>query len=119
MDSKELHSAIKELNKEEILRKNKLLADLKSFEKYFDPVYHVKNSLPPTMPVGFRLNGLLDETIIDATHVINNKIQEQSQGSILLKSGTTMITKVVSKSVLSNKTKIKAISLAIIKNLLK
>ena len=119
MDSNELKFAIKELSKDEIHKKKLLVENLKSFEKYFDPVYHVNNILPPELPITFKLNDLLDNTIIDATHVINKRIKQQSEGSLLLKSGGSMVTKLVSKSVLTNKTKIKAIGLAIIKNILK
>ena len=119
MDANELRLAIKELDKKQIQKKSILIENLRSFEKYFDPVYHVNNALPPKLPVSLKINGLLDETILDATHLLNSKIREQVDGSLLLKSGGAMVIKAVSKSVLSNKTKIKAISLAIIKNILK
>lgn len=119
MDSNELKLAIKELDKKHIHKKALLIENLNSFTKYIDPVYHVKNALPPKLPIGFKINDLLDETIVDATEIINKKIRDQSDGSILLKSGGSMVTKIVSKAVFSNRTKIKAVSLAIIKNLLK
>ena len=119
MDTNELKHAIKELDKKEIHKKLILIENLKSFEKYLDPVYHVKNALPPKLPVGLKINHLLDETILDVTHVINKSIKEQAEGSILLKTGGSVVSKIVNKKMLSNKTKIKAISLAIIKNILK
>ena len=119
MDSNELKLAIKELDKKHLHKRAILIENLNSFKKYLDPVYHVNNALPPKQPITVKINDLLDETILDATEIINKKIKEQSEGSILLKSGGSMATKIVSKTLHSNKTKIKAISLAIIKNILK
>ena len=119
MDSTELKLAIKELDKKHLNKKLKLIENLKSFKKYLDPVYHVNNALPVELPVTYKINELLDNTIFDATQVIKNKITEQSKGSFLLKSGGSMVSKMVDKTLLSNKTNIKAISLAIIKNILK
>ena len=119
MDTNELKHAIKELDKKQMHKKLILIENLKIFEQYLDPVYHVKNALPSKLPVGLKINHLLDETILDVTQIIDRSIKKQAAGSILLKSGGSMVSKIVNEKVLSNKTKIKAISLAIIKNILK
>ena len=118
MDTTELQILIKELNKKSIQKERLLKENIKSFNKYLDPVYHINNVLPDEVPITFKLNNLLDETISDATHVLNNKISAQTGNSFLLKSGTSMVTKMVSKTVFSNRNKIKAVGLAILKNIL-
>lgn len=118
MDTIELQKLINELNKKSIQKENLLKENIKSFNKYFDPVYHINNALPAKVPVTFKINNLLDETISDTTAALNNKIIAQTSGSFLLRSGTAMVTKMVSKTVHSHRNKIKAVGLAILKNIL-
>lgn len=117
MDSIQLQNLIRQLDKKSTQKEIVLKENLKNLNKYFDPIYHINNILPNKIPLTAKINSLLDETIIDATHVLNNKIDAQASGSFLLKSGSKMVTKAVHKTISSNRNKIKAVGLAIIKNI--
>ena len=118
MNAIELQKAIGKLDEKRICEEEILLKSFTSLRKYFDPVYHMKNMLPPDFPVAVKVNNVLNDSLNQVTYLINNKIITYSKDSILLKSGTKMLTNMVNKTVKINSIKIKAISLAIIKNIL-
>ena len=88
------------------------------FKKYLNPVFHVKNALPSEAPNSIKLNKILDSSIDDATYAINGKIAIFSKEFFLLKYVGTMFSNMVTKRIHINRTRIKAFSLAILKNIL-
>ena len=116
-DSKGLIKAIDALNERRIVEENKLLDKLYLIKQHLDPVYQVNKLLPRKVPVAEVLNKLLDESIIDATNLITNKLNAQSTDSLLKKTGSSFLQLTISKVVFNNTYKIKAISLAILKNI--
>ena len=117
MNTRELQISIKDLDKKCGDKEKILLNNLRGLKKYFDPVFHIQNALPIQLPIACKINILLDNTISDATHAINNKIVNYSNDSFLLKSGKSLVTRMVTKTVYTNRRSIKAISLSVIKNI--
>lgn len=118
MNSKELQRAIQDLNKKRVAKEKTIMENLNGFRKYFDPVFYVKNTLPTAIPISIKVDNLLNNTISDSTYAINDKIIAYTNDSFLLRSGTSVVTNMITKTVHTNRNKIKAISLAIIKNIL-
>lgn len=118
MNANDLQKAIQDLDKKRTEKEKILLNNLGGFRKYFDPVFHMNNILPKEIPITVKINKLLDNTITDANQVINGKIYNYSNDSFLLRSGGNMVSNIVSKKINMNRNRIKAISLAIIKNIL-
>ena len=117
MDTTDLQKAIQNLNKKRTEKEKVLLENFAGFKKYLDPVYHINNALPLEITISAKINKILDNTINDATHAINGKIINYSNDSFVMRSGGTMVSNLVSKKIDTNRNKIKAISLAILKNI--
>src|SRR5665647_513640 len=101
-DSKGLIKAIDALNERRIVEENKLLDKLYLIKQHLDPVYQVNKLLPRKVPVAEVLNKLLDESIIDATNLITNKLNAQSTDSLLKKTGSSFLQLTISKVVFNN-----------------
>ena len=118
MNTTDLQKAIQNLDRKRADKEIVLLENLGGFEKYFDPVFYMNNALPAEVPITVKINKLLDNTISDATQVINGKISNYTNDSFILRSGGNMVSNIVGKKINTNRNRIKAISLAIIKNIL-
>lgn len=84
-DSKGLINAIDALNERRSVEENKFLDRLHLLKQHLHPVYQVNKLLPGKVPVAEVLNKLPDESIIDVTHLITNKLDYQSTDSLLKK----------------------------------
>jgi hypothetical protein len=117
-NQKELLKAIDNLNNRKIIEENNLLNKLYGIKQQMDPVFQVNKLLPRKVPAVEVLNNLFDETIIDATHLITDKLNARSTYSLLKKTGSNFLQLTISGIVNNNAYKIKAISLAILKNII-
>jgi hypothetical protein len=117
-NQKELLKAIDNLNNRKIIEENNLLNKLYGIKQQMDPVFQVNKLLPRKVPAVEVLNNLFDETIIDATHLITDKLNARSTDSLLKKTGSNFLQLTISGIVNNNAYKIKAISLAILKNII-
>ena len=118
MNTTDLKKAIQDLDLKRTEKEKVLLEHLGGFKKYFDPVFHMNNALPKKISLSVKINTLLDNTITDTTYLINGKISNYSNDSFILRSGGNMVSNLISKKINKNRNRIKAISLAILKNIL-
>jgi len=116
-DSKSLLQAIKILDAKLEVHENQILNNISSIKQALDPVQNVTKLLPRKVLVGETLNNLIDELIIDAGDFLVYKIATPSNNSIFKVAGNTALEKSIHMAVSKNSFKIKAISLAIAKNI--
>jgi len=116
-DSKSLLQAIKILDAKLEVHENQILNNISSIKQALDPVQNVTKLLPRKVLVGETLNNLIDELIIDAGDFLVYKIATPSNNSIFKVAGNTVLEKSIHMAVSKNSFKIKAISLAIAKNI--
>lgn len=112
-----LSEAIGKLNAKKISEEQKILQDLKSIKDYIDPVNRIHQLLPAKIPIGFSINKLIDETIMDAAGLIKNNISVNPSDSFIKIASANMLKNAVNMAVQKNSHKIKSIGLAIIKNI--
>ena len=118
-DSKDLTKAINALNHQRIAQENQLLDNLAVVKGYFDPAYQINRLLPRKVPVGKTINNILDESLMNAAYDVTDKLIPASPNSMVKTMGHNFFQKLLSSAVDKNGFKIKAIGLAIIKNIFK
>ncbi len=116
-DSKALLQAIEKLNAKLVVHKYEILNNISVIKHALDPVQNINKLLPRKVPVGKALNNLIDESIMDAAELLVYKLATPSNNSIFKVAGNTIIKNSVNMAVSKNSFKIKAISLAIVKNI--
>jgi len=116
-DSKELSQAIERLHVKLGLHENEILNNISRLNQALDPVEIVKNLLPRKVTVGETLNNLIDESIMDVADLVIYKLAIPSNNSFIKIAGNTVLKNSINRAVSKNAFKIKAISLAIVKNL--
>lgn len=115
-DSKKLTQAIDKLNEQKKVVENKLLSDFFMIHQYMDPVYQINKILPRKLSTGEGLNNLIDNSIEGAADAIKLKFNPHPKDSFTKIAGNNLLKNAITMTVNKNSFKIKAIGLAILKN---
>lgn len=118
-DREGLARAIRELSKRSIIEENILLDNMYRIKLALDPVEQVNKLFSRKAPFAEAINNLLDESIVDGGNVLINKLTIDSTDSFLKETLNTFMQLSIAKTVNRNAYKIKAVSVVIIKNILR
>ena len=116
-DSRELSQAIARLDAKLGVHQNGILNNISLMKNALDPVEKVNKLLPRKVTIGETLNNLIDESIMDVADLVIYKLAIPSNNSFIKIAGNTVLKNSINRAVSKNAFKIKAISLAIVKNL--
>ena len=114
-DSKQLAKAIDLLESKKASEEDRVVKNLYAAKKYFDPVYHVNSLLPRKVPFREALNAAMSESIMDAASFgfgakPKDSFFKKARKSIIRKTALTVLNK--------NSSRIRAVGLAILKNIM-
>lgn len=118
-DREGLARAIRELSKRSIIEENILLDNMYRIKLALDPVAQVNKLFPRKVPFAEAINNLLDESIVDVGNVLISKFTIDSTDSFLKETLNSFMQLSIAKTVNRNAYKIKAVSVVIIKNILR
>ena len=116
-DSKELDVAIENLKKQSEVRKQSAIRDMHSMSQIVDPAYQIHKILPLSQSFGKTFNYAIDEALLETALSFNKKIIGGSSNSISKTIGNKMLDNATTMVVKNNSLKIKAYSLAVLKNI--
>ena len=116
-DSRELSQAIARLDAKLGVHQNEILNNISLMKNALDPVEKVNKLLPRKVTIGETLNNLIDESIMDVADLVIYKLAIPSNNSFIKVAGNTILKNSINIAVSKNAFKIKAISLAIVKNI--
>ena len=113
-NGKQLAKAINELQTKKAIEEDKIIKDLYIAKQYFDPVYHVNSLLPRKVPLREALNATIAESIFGAA---TYGFKARPKDSFLKRAKNNFLRKAALRVLDKNSNKIKAVGLAILKNI--
>ena len=120
MQSNNLNQEIIQLSRRKVEQENQLVDNIKSVKKLFDPIFLVKKILPSPMPAApVFINNLMDKSIYGIANKFIKQTGISNSSSFIERKTKNALEQIIIKVVTNNRYKIKAIGIAVLKNLIR
>ena len=109
--------AIENLKSRGKLHHQNLKKNYKLINDIYSPIYQINKILPKPISVGFRINEVMDEVIIDGARSLTKLVKYKESDSLIKNSTNNLLNNTIKLLLNKNKLKIKVYTLAILKNI--